>query len=220
MTWQPYLLSFKLAAVTTVLLIMGGLPLAWWLVFGKSKMRLPVHILSILPLVLPPTVLGFYLLLFLGPNGVGGKLAHVFELETFAFSFSGLVFGSIIYSLPFFLQPVVAAFLAIGSKPFEIAATLKARPLDQFFTIALPLAREGVVAGSLLAFVHTIGEFGVVLMIGGSIPGQTKVVSIAIYEHVESLEYEAAHLLSAGLVIFSSAIVLLLIRSKWMGVRR
>lgn len=194
-------LTGKLAALTTIILIAIATPLAWWLARSRSRWRSVVGAVVALPLVLPPTVLGFYLLVALGPNGPFGLLA-------LPFSFGGLVVGSVIYSLPFAVQPLQHAFEAIGARPMEAAATLRASPLDAFFSVAVPLARPGFVTAAVLTFAHTVGEFGVVLMIGGNIPGKTRVISTQIYGHVEALEYAQAHGLALGMVAFSFAVLL------------
>ncbi|MAM70701.1 MAG: molybdate ABC transporter permease subunit [Gammaproteobacteria bacterium] len=201
-------LTLQLALFTTVILLLIGTPLAWWLARSRWNYKFIFEALVALPLVLPPTVLGFYLLLMLGANGPLGQLMAAFGAEPLAFSFSGLVIGSVFYSLPFVVQPLQDAFTNIGRQPLEAAATLRASPLDRFFTVALPLARPGFLTAIVLGFAHTLGEFGVVLMIGGNIPGETQVLSIAIYEHVESLEYANAHVLSAGLILLSFLLLL------------
>lgn len=201
-------LTLQLAATTTVLLLLLATPLAWWLAQTRSRARAVVAALVALPLVLPPTVLGFYLLVLLGPQGWGGQLTQALGLGTLNFSFSGLVLGSIIYSLPFAVQPLQHAFEGIGRRPLEVAATLRARPLDAFFSVAVPLARPGFVLAAVLSFAHTVGEFGVVLMLGGNIPGRTQVVSTQIYGHVEAMAYAQAHWLSAVMVLFSFAVLL------------
>lgn len=201
-------LTLQLALFTTVILLLIGTPLAWWLARSRWNYKFIFEALVALPLVLPPTVLGFYLLLMLGANGPLGQLMAAFGAEPLAFSFSGLVIGSEFYSLPFVVQPLQDAFTNIGRQPLEAAATLRASPLDRFFTVALPLARPGFLTAIVLGFAHTLGEFGVVLMIGGNIPGETQVLSIAIYEHVESLEYANAHVLSAGLILLSFLLLL------------
>ena len=208
--WLAVWLTLKLAAVTTVVLLVIGTPIAWWLARTRSRLKQPIAALVAMPLVLPPTVLGFYLLLFLGPNGPAGALATSFGFGTLAFTFTGLVIGSVVYSLPFVVQPVHNAFEAIGRRPLEVAATLRASSWDRFFTVALPLARPGLLTATVLGFAHTVGEFGVVLMIGGAIPGQTKVLSVAVYEHVEALEYLHAHALSAGMIVFAFTVLLVL----------
>ena len=206
---QAVLLTVELAAVATAVLLLLGTPLAWWLARTRSPLRAPVEALVALPLVLPPTVLGFYLLVLLGPLGPVGGAWEALGGDRLVFSFPGLVVGSVLYSLPFVVQPLQNAFTAIGTRPLEVAATLGAPPLDRFLSVALPLARPGFLTAAVLAFAHTVGEFGVVLMIGGSIPGRTQVVSIAIYEHVEALEYGAAHVLAGGMLAFSFAVLLM-----------
>ena len=201
-------LTCQLATLTTVLLLLLATPLAWWLARSSSGWRAPVGALVAMPLVLPPTVLGFYLLVALGPQGPLGQLTQAAGLGTLPFTFAGLVLGSVVYSLPFAVQPLQHAFAAIGDRPLEVAATLRARPLDAFFTVVLPMARPGFVTAGILTFAHTVGEFGVVLMIGGNIPGQTRVVSTQIYGHVEAMEYAQAHWLSAGMLVFSFAVLL------------
>lgn len=205
---QAVILTLELAAVTTFTLLLVGVPLAWWLARSKSAWVRPLEALVALPLVLPPTVLGFYLLIALGPNGPLAPLLALFGLRTLAFTFEGLVVGSVIYSLPFMVQPVRTAFQTIGDGPFEVAATLRASPRDAFLSVALPLARGGIVSGAILSFAHTIGEFGVVLMIGGNIPGRTKVLSTAIFDLVETGNWGEAHLLSAGLLVFAFLVVI------------
>lgn len=185
-----------------------GTPIAWWLAWSKSRWKEVVATLVALPLVLPPTVLGFYILLALGPNGLGGWFGPWFGLRTFAFTFEGLVAGSVLYSMPFVVQPIRNAFEAIGARPLEVAATLRASPLDRFSTIAVPLAIPGFLTGAVLGFAHTVGEFGVILMIGGNIPGETKVLSIAIYDFVETLRWREAHILSAGMLVFAFLVIL------------
>ena len=204
------LLTLKLAAITTALLMLIATPLAWWLTHAHARLRAAVTALVALPLVLPPTVLGFYLLVLLGPHGVVGHWMQQLGLSTLPFTFAGLVVGSVVFSLPFAVQPIANAFAAIGTRPLEVAATLRASPWDRFVSIAIPLARPGFITAAVLAFAHTVGEFGVVLMLGGNIPGQTRVLSVAIYDHVEALEYADAHLLSAGLVAFSFLVLLML----------
>jgi molybdate transport system permease protein len=203
----PIALTLVLAGVTTILLLGIGTPIAWWLARTQKKWREPVAALVALPLVLPPTVIGFYLLLALGPNGPGGALASLWGARTLAFSFWGLVIGSIFYSLPFMVQPIRVAFEAVGEEPLEAAATLGARRWNIFFRVAAPLARSGFFTGIILTFAHTVGEFGVVLMIGGNIPGRTKVLSIAIYDFVEQGEWVSAHWLAGGMVIFAFLVV-------------
>ena len=196
-------ITIKLAVVSTLVLLVIGTPLAWWLARTEWRFRFLLEALVALPLVLPPTVLGFYLLLALGPQGPIGGLMEALGGQPLAFTFTGLVIGSVFYSLPFVVQPLQDAFTAIGRRPLEVAATLRASPWDRFFSIALPLARPGFLTAAVLGFAHTIGECGVVLMIGGNIPGKTQVVSIAIYDHVESLDYVNAHWLSAALIVLS-----------------
>lgn len=201
-------LTCQLATLTTVLLLLLATPLAWWLARSKSGWRAPVGALVAMPLVLPPTVLGFYLLVALGPQGPLGQLTQAAGLGTLPFTFAGLVLGSMVYSLPFAVQPLQHAFAAMGDRPLEVAATLRASPVDAFFSVVLPMARPGFVTAGILTFAHTVGEFGVVLMIGGNIPGQTRVVSTQIYGHVEAMEYAQAHWLSAGMLVFSFAVLL------------
>lgn len=208
--WTAVRLTLQLAAVTTLVLILVGTPLAWWLARSRRWWAEVVAAIVALPLVLPPTVLGFYLLLLLGPSGPGGLLAGLWGARTLAFTFEGLVIGSVIYSMPFVVQPIRNAFLAMGERPLEVAATLRASPLRAFWTVAVPLARPGFLTGAVLGFAHTVGEFGVVLMIGGNIPGKTQVLSIAIYDHVEALEYGQAHLYAAGMLAFSFLVLLVL----------
>ena len=208
--WQSVRLTLELAGLTTFLLILIGTPLAWWLARSKAWWKEIIGTLLSLPLVLPPTVLGFYLLLLLGPSGPGGVLSSLWGARTLAFSFTGLVIGSVIYSLPFMVQPVRNAFEAIGPRPMEVAATLRATPFQALWRVALPLAVPGLLSGAILSFTHTLGEFGVVLMIGGNIPGQTKVLSIAIYDYVETAQWQAAHSLAAGMVLFAFLIILAL----------
>ena len=203
-------LTLKLATVVTALLLVIGTPIAWWLARTRSKWKGVVGAVVALPLVLPPTVIGFYLLVAMGPAGPVGRLTEALGLGLLPFSFAGLVVGSVIYSLPFVVQPVHNAFEAIGRRPLEVAATLRAGPWDSFFNVALPLARPGFVTATILGFAHTVGEFGVVLMIGGNIPDKTRVVSVAIYDHVEALEYAQAHWLSAGMLAFSFVVLLAL----------
>lgn len=206
--WPPIRLTLELAAITTTLLLIVGTPIAWWLARSKAVWKEAVAAVVALPLVLPPTVLGFYLLIFFGPDGPGGFLASFWGARTLAFTFEGLVIGSVIYSMPFVVQPIRNAFEAFGDRPLEAAATLRASPWDAFFSVALPLARPGIMTGAVLGFAHTVGEFGVVLMIGGNIPGKTKVLSIAIFDYVETLQWTPAHILSAGMLIFSFCVIL------------
>lgn len=211
-----FVITLKLATVTTLILLILGSPLAWWLSQTQSKYRAIVEAIIALPLVLPPTVLGFYLLLSLSPNGPIGASLAAMGFSSLAFSFWGLVLGSVIYSLPFVVQPLQNSFNSIGKRPLEVAATLGAKPLDRFISVVLPLSKLGYLTAAVLGFAHTLGEFGVVLMIGGNIPGETQVLSIAIYDHVEALEYSQAHLLSAGLLLLSF-LVLLLVYSRNRG---
>ena len=203
-------LSVELALATTLTLLVLGTPLAWWLARGRTRWRVPVRALVALPLVLPPSVLGFYLLVAMGPNGPLGAATRALGWGTLAFTFWGLLIGSIVYSLPFVVQPLINAFEAIGERPLEAAATLRANPLDAFWHVALPLARPGYVTGAVMGFAHTLGEFGVVLMIGGNIPGETRVISVQIYDHVEALEYTQAHWLAGGMLAFSFLVLLAL----------
>jgi molybdate transport system permease protein len=203
-------LTLKLAALTTLILLLIGTPIAWWLARTRSKMKAVVSALVALPIVLPPTVIGFYLLVTLGPHGPLGQLTQSVGLGTLPFTFAGLVVGSVFYSLPFVVQPIQNAFEAIGERPLEVAATLRASPLDTFFSVVLPLARPGYLTATVMGFAHTVGEFGVVLMIGGNIPGQTRVVSVQIYDHVEALEYTQAHWLSGAMLVFSFLVLLAL----------
>ena len=211
---QAIRLTLELATLTTVVLLVLATPLAWWLASTSSRWRAPISALVTLLLVLPPTVLGFYLLVLMGPDGALGRLTSALGLGSLSFSFGGLLLGSIIFSLPFAVQPIHHAFEAVGMRPMEVAATLRARPLDAFLTVALPLARPGLVTAAILSFAHTVGEFGVVLMIGGNIPGRTSVVSTQIYGHVEAMEYTQAHWLSGGMVLLSFAVLLALALMK------
>jgi molybdate transport system permease protein len=195
--------TLQLAGLTTLVLLVLGTPLAWWLARSRWRLKFLVEAVVALPLVLPPTVLGFYLLVALGPHGPVGGLMGALGWRPFAFTFTGLVVGSVFYSLPFVVQPLQDAFARVGRRPLDVAATLRASPLDRFLTVAVPLARPGFLTAAVLGFAHTVGEFGVVLMIGGNIPGKTQVLSIAIYDHVESLEYAQAHVLSGGLLALS-----------------
>jgi molybdate transport system permease protein len=204
----PVWLSLELATITTTVLIVVATPLAWWLAKTTSRLRAPVSSIVTLPLVLPPSVLGFYLLVALGPNGPLGKLTEALGLGLLTFTFPGLVIGSIVYSLPFAVQPLQGAFEAVGNRPLEVAATLRARPWDAFVNVVIPLARPGFVTAALLTFAHTIGEFGVVLMIGGNVPGKTQVVSTEIYSYVEAMEYSKAHWLAGGMVVFSFLVLM------------
>ncbi|MHB0984098.1 MAG: molybdate ABC transporter permease subunit [Sulfuricella sp.] len=212
-------LTLRLASVTTILLFLVGTPIAWWLARTRSWLKAPVGALVALPLVLPPTVIGFYLLVVMGPQGPIGQLTQALGLGVLPFTFRGLVVGSVIYSMPFVVQPLQNAFEAIGERPLEVAATLRAGPWDRFFTVVLPLARPGFITAGILGFAHTVGEFGVVLMIGGNIPDRTRVVSVQIYDHVEALEYTQAHWLSAGMLAFSF-VVLLALHASGSGKRK
>jgi molybdate transport system permease protein len=211
---QAITLTLELASLTTVLLLLVGTPIAWWLTHTRSKLKGIVGAVVALPLVLPPTVIGFYLLVLMGPNGYVGKLTQALGIGLLPFTFAGLVVGSVIYSLPFVVQPLQNAFEAIGRRPLEAAATLRAGPWDTFFAVALPLARPGIITATILGFAHTVGEFGVVLMIGGNIPGRTRVVSVQIFDHVEALEYAQAHWLAGGMVVFSFVVLLMLYSSR------
>ena len=204
----PVWLSLQLATVTVLVLLVVGTPLAWWLAFTRNRARTVVEAIVAMPLVLPPTVLGFYLLILLGPQGViGGPWLELTD-TTLTFSFTGLVIASVLYSLPFAVQPLQGAFEGVGRAPLEAAATLGAGPFDTFISVASPLALRGYLSAAVLGFAHTLGEFGVVLMVGGNIPGRTKVISISIYEHVETLDYAQAHIVSAGLLVFSFVVLL------------
>jgi molybdate transport system permease protein len=210
--WSAVRLTAQLAAVTTVLLLLIGTPIAWWLARTRSRVKPVAAALVAMPLVLPPSVLGFYLLLLMGPQGPIGRATDALGLGRLPFSFAGLVVASVIYSLPFVVQPLQQAFEAIAESMLEAAATLRAGPLDRFFSVALPLARPGLVTASVLGFAHTVGEFGVVLMIGGNIPDRTRVMSVAIYDHVEALEFDQAHRLAAGMVAFALVVLVTLYR--------
>ncbi len=207
---QAIWLTLQLAATTTLLLLLLGTPLAWWLVRTRSAWKNPLRALVALPLVLPPTVIGFYLLVFMGPQGLLGQLTQYLGLGLLPFTFAGLVLASMLYSLPFVVQPLYNAFDALGERPLEVAATLRAGPLDTFLTVVLPLTRPAYLTALVMGFAHTVGEFGVVLMIGGNIPGKTSVVSVQMYDHVEALDYLQAHYLAASLLLFSFFSLLLL----------
>ncbi|GAA3561593.1 molybdate ABC transporter permease subunit [Marinobacter xestospongiae] len=206
--WQAIWLTLKLATVTTAILLIVATPLAWWLARSRHWLCQPLAAVVAMPLVLPPTVLGFYLLILMAPSGPVGQLTQSLGLGTLPFTFEGLVVASVIYSLPFAVQPLQAAFSGLSERMLEAASTLRASPLDRFFSVVLPLARPGLLTATVLTFAHTIGEFGVVLMIGGNIPGETKVLSVAIYDHVETLEYARAHWLAGGMVAFAFLVLL------------
>ncbi|MCD0422949.1 molybdate ABC transporter permease subunit [Rubrivivax sp. JA1024] len=206
--WGAIRLTLELATVVTALLLVIGTPIAWWLARTRSWWKGPVGAVVALPLVLPPTVLGFYLLLAMGPHGPVGAFTEWLGIGRLPFTFAGLVVASVFYSMPFVVQPLQNAFEALGDRPLEAAATLRAGPLDTFFSVVVPLARPGFLTAAILGFAHTVGEFGVVLMIGGNIPEQTRVVSVQIYDHVEAMEYAQAHVLAAGMVIFSFVVLL------------
>lgn len=208
--WPAIVLTLELATVSTVLLLLIATPIAWWLSQSASAWRAPVAAIVTLPLVLPPSVLGFYLLVAMGPQGPLGQFTQWLGWGVMSFTFTGLVIGSIVFSLPFAVQPLQHAFEAMGRRPMEVAATLRASPLDAFVTVALPQARSGLLTAAILSFAHTVGEFGVVLMIGGNIPGQTRVVSLQIYSHVEAMEYTQAHALAAAMVLFALVVLLVL----------
>lgn len=203
-------LTIKLATIVTLLLLLVGTPIAWWLAQTRSRFKSAAGAIVALPLVLPPSVLGFYLLVTMGPHGPIGHLTQSLGLGVLPFTFPGLVVGSVLYSLPFVVQPLQNAFEAIGPRPLEVAATLRASPIDTFFSVVVPLARPGFLTAAVLGFAHTVGEFGVVLMMGGNIPDKTRVVSVQIYDHVEALEYAQAHWLAGGMLLFSFAALLLL----------
>lgn len=206
--WPPVRLTIELAAVTTLLLLLIGTPIAWWLARSSFRGREIIAAIVAMPLVLPPTVLGFYLLVALGPDGPGGWIAGLFGGRSLAFAFEGLVIGSVIYSMPFVVQPIRNAFEAFGDRPLEVAATLRASPWDSFWSVAVPLARPGFITGAVLGFAHTVGEFGVILMIGGNIPGETRVLSIAIYDFVETQQWTQAHVLAGGMLVFAFTVIL------------
>jgi len=208
--WSAIRLTLELAGITTVLLLVLCTPIAWWLAHTPSRWRGPVGAVVALPLVLPPTVIGFYLLVLMGPSGPVGRLTESLGWGRLPFTFWGLVVGSIVYSLPFAVQPLQRAFESMGRRPLEVAAALGAGPLDRFFTVALPLARPGFITAAVLSFAHTVGEFGVVLMLGGNIPGKTRVVSVQIYDHVEAMDYAQAHWLAGGMVAFAFVVLMAL----------
>jgi molybdate transport system permease protein len=207
-------LTLRLASVTTAVLLLIGTPIAWWLARTPSRLKPAIAALVALPIVLPPTVLGFYLLVAMGPQGALGRLTQALGLGLLPFSFAGLVVASVFYSMPFVVQPLQQAFEAVDEATLEAAATLRAGPLDRFFSVAVPLAGPGYLTAAVLGFAHTVGEFGVVLMIGGNIPGQTRVISVQIYDHVEALEYAPAHALSAAMLLFSFAVLLLMYKLR------
>jgi len=208
--WAAIRLTLTLASLTTALLLVLCTPLAWWLAHTLSRWRAPVGAVVALPLVLPPTVIGFYLLVLMGPSGPVGQFTEALGWGRLPFTFGGLLVGSVVYPLPFAVQPLQRAFEAMGTRPLEAAASLGASPLDRFFSVALPLARPGFITAAVLSFAHTVGEFGVVLMIGGNIPGQTRVVSVQIYDHVEAMEYLQAHWLAGGMLVFAFIVLVLL----------
>jgi molybdate transport system permease protein len=217
---QAIWLTLRLAGTTTLVLLLAGTPLAWWLSRTRSWLKVPVGAIVALPLVLPPVVLGFYLLVLMGPLGPVGRLTQSLGLGLLPFSFSGLVIGSVLYSMPFVVQPLQNAFEAIGERPLEVAASLRASPLDTFFSVVLPLARPAYLTAAVMGFAHTVGEFGIVLMLGGNIPGKTRVMSVQIYDHVEALEYSQAHWLAGGLLAFSFLVLLALYALQPTGRRR
>ena len=214
--WAAIWLTLELASVTTVLLLVLATPLAWWLAHTRSRWRGPIGAVVTLPLVLPPTVIGFYLLVLMGPNGPIGQLTQALGLGRLPFTFAGLVVGSLVYSLPFAVQPLQRAFEALGARPLEVAATLGASRVDRFFSVVLPLTRPGFVTAAVLTFAHTVGEFGIVLMLGGNIPSKTRVVSVQIYDHVEAMEYAQAHWLAGGMVVFAFVVLVAL---QWLQPR-
>ena len=209
--WPPVLLTIELATITTLLTLVIATPLAWWLARSQAWWKEIIAAVVSLPIVLPPTVLGFYLLIVLGPDGPGGMVASLWGARTLAFTFTGLVIASILASMPFVVQPIRNAFAAIGDRPLEVAATLRASPTRAFWTVALPLASPGLLSGSVLGFAHTVGEFGVVLMIGGNIPGRTRVMSTAIFDFVETMQWREANILAGGMVVFAFAVILSMI---------
>jgi molybdate transport system permease protein len=217
--WQSVRLTIELAFITTMILLVVATPLAWWLARSKAWWTEAIATVIALPLVLPPTVLGFYLLVTLGPNGPGGWIAGLWGGRTLAFTFEGLVVGSVLYSLPFVVQPIRNAFAAIGDRPLEVAATLRASPRRTFWTVAVPQARPGFLSGAVLGFAHTVGEFGLVLMIGGNIPGRTKVLSVAIFDYVEASRWREANILAGGMVIFAFAVILTMTLIEKHGAR-
>ena len=206
--WSPIRLTLELASITTIVLLIIGTPIAWWLARSEARWKEVVAAIVAVPLVLPPTVLGFYLLIALGPDGPGGWIAGLFGGRSLAFTFEGLVIGSVFYSMPCVVQPIRNSFEVFGDRPLEVAATLRASPWKVFWTVAIPLARPGFITGAVLGFAHTVGEFGVILMIGGNIPGETKVLSITVYDYVESLKWAEAHILAGGMLAFAFAVIL------------
>lgn len=208
--WQAIWLTVRLASLVTLILLLLGTPIAWWLARSKAWWKGPIGAVVALPLVLPPSVLGFYLLLAMGPNGPVGQITQALGMGVLPFTFWGLVLASVFYSLPFMVQPLQTAFEAVGDRPLEVAATLRASPLDAFFTVAVPMALPGFLTASILTFAHTVGEFGVVLMLGGNIPGVTRVASVQIYDHVEAMDYTQAHRLAAVMLVFSFVVLLAL----------
>ena len=208
--WQAVWLTFKLASITTLVLLLLSTPLAWWLSTTRSWLKGPISAVVALPLVLPPVVIGFYLLVLMGPKGPVGQFTQSLGLGLLPFTFAGLVVGSIFYSLPFVVKPLENAFEALGRAPLEAAATLRASPLDTFFSVVLPLSKPAYITAAVMGFAHTVGEFGIVLMLGGNIPGQTRTLSVQIYDHVEALEYAQAHWLAAGLMVFAFVVLLAL----------
>lgn len=206
--WVAIRLTLALAATTTVILLLVGTPIAWWLARSRARWKEVAAAIVALPLVLPPTVLGFYLLVFLGPDGPGGVIAGLWHLRSLAFTFEGLVIGSVVYSMPFVVQPIRNAFEAMGNRPLEVAATLRASPWRAFWTVAIPLARPGFLSGAVLGFAHTVGEFGIVLMVGGNIPGKTKVLSVAVYDYVETMQWHEANILALVMAVFAFVVIL------------
>ena len=217
--WSAVRLTIALASITTLILLVIGTPIAWWLARSRARWKELVATIVALPLVLPPTVLGFYLLIALGPDGPGGWIAGLFGGRSLAFSFTGLVIGSVIYSMPFVVQPIRNAFESIGDRPLEVAATLRASPWDAFWSVAVPIARPGFLTASVLGFAHTVGEFGVVLMIGGNIPSETRVLSIAVFDAVETLRWSQAHWLAGGMLVFAFVVVLAMFLLNRRGAR-
>jgi molybdate transport system permease protein len=209
--WPPVLLTLELATITTLLLVVIATPLAWWLARSHAGWKEVIAAVVSLPMVLPPSVLGFYLLVALGPDGPGGAVASLWGARTLAFTFTGLVIGSVLASMPFVVQPIRNAFTAVGDRPLEVAATLRASPARAFWTVALPLASPGLLTGAVLGFAHTVGEFGVILMIGGNIPGRTRVMSTAIFDFVETMQWREANILAGGMVVFAFAVILSMI---------